>query len=83
MDEVQKIADALVGVIKLMVDNPQAVSAFVTGNPADGFIVKFFSDKADAGKIIGKQGRMAKALRLLVIAMGMTSKSKITLDING
>jgi uncharacterized protein len=83
MKEAQKIADALVGVIKLMVDNPEAVSASVTGNATEGFSIKFVADKADAGKIIGKQGRMARALRLLVNAMGMTSKSKITLDISG
>ena len=83
MEEAQNIADALVSVIKLMVDKPEAVSASVTGNSTEGFMIKFVTDKSDVGKLIGKQGRMARCLRTLVSAMGMTSKTKVGLDING
>lgn len=35
----------------------------------------------DVGKVIGKQGRIAKSMRILLSAMSMSLKQKFTLDI--
>ncbi len=80
MEHSKDIADALSTLIKLMVDHPDGVS--VECIPiADGNSLRIAVDRADIGKVIGKQGRTARSLRILVTAMGMASKQRISLDI--
>ncbi len=74
------IADALTTLIRLMVDRPEAV--MVESIPIEeGSTIRISVDPGDIGKIIGKQGRTARSLRVLVTAMGMASKQRISLDI--
>jgi predicted RNA-binding protein YlqC (UPF0109 family) len=39
-------------------------------------------NKADMGKVIGKQGRVAKAIRTVVYAAGSSQQKKIFLEIS-
>jgi predicted RNA-binding protein YlqC (UPF0109 family) len=80
MEHSNDIADALTTLIKLMVDHPEGVR--VESVPiTDGSSLRISVDHADIGKVIGKQGRTARSLRILVTAMGMASKQRISLDI--
>ena len=80
MEALSSIADAIAVMIKLMVDNPQGVKV-ETVSGSDGSTVRISVDPADIGKVIGKQGRTARSLRVIVTAMGMASKQRISLDI--
>ncbi len=43
---------------------------------------KLSVNKTDMGKVIGKQGRVAKAIRTVVYAAGATQQKKIFLEIS-
>lgn len=80
MDQSKDIAEAVTTLIKLMVDRPENVT--VECIPVDGGAsLRISVDPLDVGKIIGRQGRTARSLRVLVAAMGMATKQRIGLDI--
>jgi len=74
------IADAVTTLIKLMVDHREGVRVECVPI-TDGISLRISVDRTDIGKVIGKQGRTARSLRILVTAMGMASKQRISLDI--
>jgi len=80
MEQAKEIADAVTTLIKLMVDHPEGVRVECVPI-SDGVSLRISVDHADIGKVIGKQGRTARSLRILVTAMGMASKQRINLDI--
>jgi uncharacterized protein len=80
MEHSKDIADAITVLIKLMVDHPEEVRVECVPI-SDGSSFRISVDRADIGKVIGKQGRTARSLRILVTAMGMASKQRISLDI--
>ena len=63
-------------IISELVDNKDAVKVEV-----DGDTVKVSVAKDDMGKIIGKQGRTAKAIRTVVKAAGAKEGKKYSVDI--
>lgn len=63
-----------------LVDSPEDV--VVTETESDNQIVLNLTvAPADMGKVIGKQGRIAKAIRTVVRAAGSKSDKKIMVDI--
>ncbi len=67
-------------VVRALVDSPDAVEINqVEGERTIVIEVKVASD--DLGKIIGKQGRIANALRTIVKAAAMKDDKKVTLEI--
>ena len=63
-----------------LVDDPQQV--VVTEEETDGVItLKLKVAQADMGKVIGKQGRIARAIRTLVKAAAITAKKKVNVEI--
>ena len=80
MDHLKDITDVVTALIKLMVDHPEGVTV-VCVPLEEGNCLRISVDPADTGKIIGKQGRTARSLRVIVAAMGMTTKQRIGLDI--
>jgi uncharacterized protein len=79
MEEVQKVADALMGVIRLMVDEPDVMTMILSVGPQDETAIHLSVSATDAGKVIGKEGRTAKCLRIIVLAMAKKAKRRITL----
>lgn len=80
MERSKDIAEAVKTLIKLMVDRPEDVT--VECLPIDsGASLRVSVDPSDIGKIIGRQGRTARSLRVIVAAMGMATKQRIGLDI--
>jgi len=67
-------------IAKSLVDNPDDVS--VTQVDGEGSIVlELRVAPDDMGKVIGKQGKIAKALRTVVKAATSKEKAKVTVEI--
>ncbi len=67
-------------IAKSLVDYPDEV--VVTEEEDDKtIVVKLHVDASDMGKVIGKQGRIAKAIRSVVKAAASKSDKKVVVDI--
>lgn len=67
-------------IAKALVDNPDAVEVReVAGRSA--IVIELKVAPEDMGKVIGKQGRIAKALRTVVKAAANKSNSKVIVEI--
>jgi predicted RNA-binding protein YlqC (UPF0109 family) len=74
------LAELLAYLAKQLVDEPDAVS--VEQVEREGAIVLLLSvAKDDIGKVIGRQGRIARALRAIVRASGAHSHRRVLLEI--
>jgi predicted RNA-binding protein YlqC (UPF0109 family) len=81
MEDIQKVADALTAILRLIVDKPDEMSLTIVPDGSDWmFRVSVFP--SDVGMLIGKQGRIARSLRTVLIATSMKTKQKIRLDIS-
>lgn len=69
-------------IAKALVDNPDEV---VVTERQDGrtTVVEVRVSEADMGKVIGKQGRIAKAIRSVVKAAAAKEDKKVIVDIAG
>ena len=68
-------------IAKALVDNPDMV--VVTENDDESTIVLTLKvDKSDMGKVIGKSGRIAKAIRAVVSAAAAKSDRKVIVEID-
>ncbi len=67
-------------IARALVDSPDAVQVTVTEED-DTFIVDLAVDKDDLGKVIGKQGRTARAMRSLLSAAAGKEDRKSRLNI--
>ena len=66
---------------KALVDSPEAVTVSQR-EEEDTIVIELMVLSQDMGKVIGKQGRIAKAIRTLVKASaGQNEKRKIAVDI--
>lgn len=71
-----KMVELVEYLVKELVDNPEEV--VIT---EDGETVKVSVAKSDMGKIIGKQGRIAKAIRAIVKAASSKAGKKCSVEI--
>ena len=67
-------------IAKALVDNPDGVSV---NERQDGrtTVIEVRVADGDMGKVIGKQGRIAKAIRTVVKAASSKSEKKVVVDI--
>lgn len=77
----QKDQEFLEYVIKALVDNPDQVKSTRTVDEM-GVLLTLEVGAADMGKIIGRQGNTAKAVRTLLRVVGMKNNSRVNLKIN-
>ena len=68
-------------VIKSMVDNPSDVKLDRKVDEM-GVLLTLDVNPADMGKIIGRQGNTAKAIRTLLRVVGMKNNARVNLKIN-
>ena len=68
-------------VIKALVDNPDAVTITRTVDEM-GVLLTLTVHPDDMGKIIGRDGNIAKALRTLLRVVGMKHNARVNLKIN-
>ena len=74
------MAELLAYLARQLVDKPDAVS--VKEEEREGAIVLLLSvAKDDVGKVIGRKGRIARALRAIVRASGAHSHRRVLLEI--
>lgn len=78
-DEADKIF--LEYVVKALVDNPNDVKIERTVDEM-GVLITLTVNPADMGKIIGRMGNTAKAIRTLLRIIGMKNNARVNLKIN-
>ncbi len=72
--------DLIKYIAQALVDDPDQVEVFVVkGNQS--LIIELEVAKKDIGKIIGKQGRTARAIRIIVGAVSAKVKKRAVLEI--
>lgn len=67
-------------IAKSLVDQPDAVKVEMREED-DAFVIELSVDPSDVGKVIGKQGRIAKAIRTVVRAASVKSEVKYSVEI--
>jgi len=67
-------------IAKNLVDKPEGVQVEET---VTGDLIKYrlLVELSETGKVIGKKGRTAKAIRVLLTAVGSKNHKKVTLEI--
>jgi len=74
--------DLVVFVARALVDEPDLVQVTEEPGQADNAVVlKLRVAPADLGKVIGRGGRTARALRTLVAAAAARTRKRVLLDI--
>ena len=76
-------ASILISITKGLVQNPDAISVDVSEPDEEGVIVYHLHvAEEDMGRVIGKQGRIAKAIRVVMRAAATRNDAKISVEID-
>jgi predicted RNA-binding protein YlqC (UPF0109 family) len=67
-------------IVKSLVDNPDKVKVTQLDGEQSS-IIELTVAPEDMGKVIGKQGRNAQAIRVVIAAAGMKLKKRVNLEI--
>ena len=67
-------------IARSLVDQPDAGKVEMREED-DAFVIELSVDPSDVGKVIGKQGRIAKAIRTIVKAASVDAEKKYVVDI--
>ena len=78
--EVLLMEDILEVVIKNLVDNKDEVSINEKTNDNKSICYEVKVDRADMGKVIGKQGKMAKSIRTIMKAIAGKEHKRVTIE---
>ena len=81
MSEVHQDQQFLETLIKMLVDNPDDVKIDRKVDEM-GVLLTLDVNPIDMGKIIGRQGNTAKAIRTLLRVVGMKNNARVNLKIN-
>ena len=68
-------------IAKALVNHPEAVVVTEKNEGGETFLT-LTVDPSDMGKVIGKQGRIAKAIRTVLKAQAVRDDVRVTLDID-
>ena len=75
--------ELLISITKGLVDNPDEVSVDVNEPNEEGVIVYHLHvADSDMGRVIGKQGRIEKAIRVVMRAAATRNDEKISVEID-
>ncbi len=72
--------ELLAWIARRLVDEPDSVRVETEERP-DATVLRLHVAPADVGKVIGRQGRLARALRTLVRASGARDGRRVLLEI--
>ena len=72
--------ELLLYMAKNLVDDPEAVTVNEIKDE-DGTVLELRVASADMGKVIGRQGRIAKEIRTIVKTVSQRSGQKVTVEI--
>lgn len=76
----EQIRDLILTIARSLVDEPDQVKLNMIEG-ASSYVFELSVSKKDTGRIIGKQGRNANAVRTVLAAVAAKAKKKITLEI--
>jgi predicted RNA-binding protein YlqC (UPF0109 family) len=74
------MAELLEYLARQLVDNPDAVRV-ETAEEEDAIVLRLHVAEDDVGKVIGRQGRIARALRTVVRASAARERRRVLLEI--
>lgn len=75
--------DLLVSIVKGLVEKPEEISVTVDEKNEEGVIVYHLHvSEEDMGRVIGRQGRIAKAIRTVMRAAASRNDEKIQVEID-
>ncbi|MBE6742353.1 MAG: KH domain-containing protein [Ruminococcaceae bacterium] len=75
--------ELLISITKGLVDNPNEVSVDINEPDEEGVVVYHLHvAEGDMGRVIGKQGRIAKAIRVVMRAAATKRDAKISVEID-
>ena len=72
--------ELLLYMAKSLVDDPESVSVTETSDE-EGKVLELHVAPIDMGKVIGRQGRIAKEIRTIVKTVAQRTGEKVTVDI--
>ena len=72
--------DLLLYMAKNLVDDPEAVTVTEI-NDDDGKVLELRVAEGDMGKVIGRQGRIAKEIRTIIKTVAQRTGEKVTVEI--
>lgn len=68
-------------IAKALVEHPESVSVSEKSSEGNSLTIELKVAQEDMGKVIGKQGRIAKALRTVVKAAAVKQNMNVTVEI--
>jgi hypothetical protein len=77
------MAELLAELARRLVDEPDAVRVEQVEGEDGSLVLRLHVAEADVGKVIGRQGRIARALRTIVRAGGPNAGRRLQLEIVG
>lgn len=75
------LKDVLTDMAKAIVEKPDSVSVTEAAGEDDEVLLTLSVDPDDMGKVIGRHGRIAKALRTIMKAAATSVDQKVTVEI--
>lgn len=75
------MVDILDYIIKLIVDNPQAVSILEDSDENGTLLYTIKADTADYGKIIGKEGKIIRSIRNVMKIPAIKNGKRISISL--
>ena len=73
--------ELLTYIIQSLVDNPDQVTVDEHTAPGGGTVFEVRVADGDMGKVIGRQGRIVRQIRVLMKAVAQRQGKKVTVDI--
>jgi predicted RNA-binding protein YlqC (UPF0109 family) len=77
------VAELLAELARRLVDEPDAVRVEHVEGDDGSLVLRLHVAEGDVGKVIGRQGRIARALRTIVRAGGPNAGRRLQLEIVG
>jgi uncharacterized protein len=77
------MAELLAELARRLVDEPDAVRVEQVEGDDGSLVLQLYVAEDDVGKVIGRQGRIARALRTIVRAGGPNAGRRLQLEIMG
>jgi predicted RNA-binding protein YlqC (UPF0109 family) len=80
MEHHPQIEDGFAAIVRMLVDRPEDVAVVIMGT-ARGTVLQLRVHPTDVGKVVGKRGRTAQSLRVLLNAVCSKCGADLALDI--